>query len=224
MFGFSTVTLTSLYIIVFNLVLTGFILETIKRGGASGRLRGILAALLLGVQVFLFLRLSQNSLFAESISPVSFCLVLFGWVGVVCFSLAFARPLRELLLNMPHESLLLPQGLRMFFGAGFLIQGVIGLMPKGFSILDGVFHITSAFLAFKSGLIYAQKRDSVVEIWFANVFGLLDIIVVAVGIPFALIDEVGPNHNMMYAAFFAAPIFVALHFISLWKLLITRRP
>ena len=46
-------------------------------------------------------------------------------------------------------------------------------------------------------------------------FGLTDVALVALGIPWFLIAAVGPNHNMMYAAFFAAPIFVALHAVSL---------
>ena len=54
-------------------------------------------------------------------------------------------------------------------------------------------------------------------------FGITDIIIVALGIPFFLISKVGANHNMMYAAFFAAPIFVAFHFISIWKLLINKK-
>lgn len=107
----------------------------------------------------------------------------------------------------------------MFFGAGFLIEGVLGQMPQGFSIVDGFFHITSAFLALKSGLLWAQRKNNKGEIWFANIFGLTDIVIVALGIPFSLLASVGPNHNMMYAAFFATPLFVLFHIFSLAKLM-----
>ena len=159
-----------------------------------------------------------GALFSKDISSIAFCFILFGFVGVVCGAIFFCRPLRDLLLRLPYESLLLPQGMRVFFGAGFLVEGVLGQLPKGFSIADGIFHILSAFLALKSGLLFAQRKDNIGEVWFANIFGLTDIVIVALGIPFGLIEQVGPNHNMMYAAFFAAPIFVAFHFISILKL------
>jgi len=218
MLGLSETTLTTIYVIAGNLVLTGFTLETFRRGGASNSLRSALAAFLLGLQGLLFWRLNGDGLFPSDISSISFCLFLFGWVGLLCLLVSFIKPIREIMLKLSLESLLLPQGLRMFFGAGFLIEGVLGQLPKGFSIVDGIFHILSAFLALKSGLLYAQRKDNLGEVWFANLFGLTDIVIVALGIPFALIAKVGPNHNMMYAAFFAAPIFVVFHFMSIWKL------
>ncbi len=222
MFGFSEVTLTTVYIIVGNLVLTGFILETLRRAGASGSIRTGAGTALLVWQLFLIWKLAGNGLFPNDISSVTFCLILFGFVAIVCAATFAIAPLRKLLLNLSHESLLLPQGLRLFFGAGFLIEGVLGQMPKGFSIVDGIFHILSAFLALKSGLLYAQRKDNIGEIWFANLFGLTDIVIVALGIPFVLIAQVGPNHNMMYAAFFAAPLFVLFHVVSIAKLCLER--
>lgn len=218
MFGLSEVTLTTIYVIIGNLVLSGFTIETLRRGGTSSSLKNSVATVLLLWQGFLLWRLSSGSLFAYDISSVAFCLTLFGFVALVCGVVFFVKPLREVLLRLPYESLLLPQGLRVFFGAGFLVEGVLGQLPKGFSIADGIFHILSAFLALKSGLLYAQRKDNLGEVWFANLFGLTDIVIVALGIPFALIAQVGPNHNMMYAAFFAAPIFVTFHFISILKL------
>lgn len=217
MLGFSEITLSTIYIIIGNLVLSGFVLETLKRGLASTRLRISVGSALFAWQVFLLWRLEGEGLFPSDISTVAFCLILFGFVGTVCVTVAIS-PLRKVLIELPFESLLLPQGLRMFFGAGFLIEGVLGQLPKGFAIADGIFHIVSAFLALKSGLLYAQREDNLGEVWFANLFGLTDIVIVALGIPFALIAQVGPNQNMMYAAFFAAPIFVSFHFVSLLKL------
>lgn len=219
MFGLSEVTLTTMYVIIGNLVLSGFTIETLRRGGIPGGLKKIVATSLLLWQGFLLWRLSSGNLFVNDISSITFCLTLFGFVCLVCGAVFLVKPLRHALLKLPYESLLLPQGLRVFFGAGFLVEGVLGQLPKGFSIADGIFHILSAFLALKSGLLYPQKKDNLGEVWFANLFGLTDIVIVALGIPFALIAQVGPNHNMMYAAFFAAPIFVAFHFISLLKLL-----
>jgi len=218
MFDFSEIAMTTIYVIVGNLVLTGFLIETLRRGGASRALTVSIAGALVSWQIFLIWRLAGDGLFPSNIGSVPFCLTLFGFVGVVCAATMVVMPLRKVLLSLPYESLLLPQGLRMFFGAGFLIEGVLGQLPKGFSIADGIFHILSAFLALKSGLLYAQRKDNIGEVWFANLFGLTDIVIVALGIPFALIAEVGPNHNMMYAAFFAAPLFVLFHVLSIIKL------
>lgn len=217
MFGISEVAWTTAYVIIGNLILSGFTLETLRRGHLPSSLRQATGATLIAWQGLLLWRLMADGLFPQDISSIVFCLILFGLVGLVC-ALVFISPLRKPLLDLPYESLLLPQGLRMFFGAGFLIEGVLNQLPKGFSIADGIFHIVSAFLALKSGLLYAQRKDNIGEVWFANLFGLIDIVIVALGIPFALIAQVGPNHNMMYAAFFAAPIFVVFHFISILKL------
>jgi len=179
MFGLSEVTLTTIYVILGNFVLTGFTIETFRRAGASSALRYTLATLLFVFQGLLFWRLNGDGLFSNDVSSISFCLFLFGWVAVLCLLVSVIKPIREIMLKLPLESLLLPQGLRMFFGAGFLIEGILGQLPKGFSIADGIFHILSAFLALKSGLIYAQRKDNLGEVWFANLFGLTDIVIVA---------------------------------------------
>lgn len=222
MFGISEVNLTTIYIVIGNLVLSAFLTETLRRAGATTSLRRSLGFVLLSWQCFLIWKLTGSGIFSNDITSVTFCLILFGFVGFICATAMSVKSLRNLLLDLSHESLLLPQGLRVFFGAGFLIEGVLGQMPKAFSIADGAFHILSAFFALKAGLLYAQRKDNIGEIWFANIFGLTDIVIVALGIPFSLIGVVGPNHNMMFAAFFAAPLFVLLHVFSLVKLFIER--
>ena len=219
MFGFEATTLTTIYILIGNLVLSGFCLETLRRAHGSPQLRTGVGVTFILWNVFLIWRLSAGQLFSPDISPVIFAISLFGFVGVVCAVALSIPSLRETLASVDYDSLLIPQGMRMFFGAGFLIEGVLTQLPQTFSILDGLFHITSAFLALKSGLLWAQRKDNKGEIWFANLFGLIDIIIVALGIPFSLLAQVGPNHNMMYAAFFAAPLFVLFHVFSLAKLM-----
>ncbi len=218
MIHLSSYSFLSIYTIIGDLVLAGFSIETLKRGNASNNTRFATVLVFILWIAFLVLQLSANNLFSKDISELTFCFILFGFVGAVCAVMMIFSDLRDTLLELPYDLLLLPQGLRVFFGAGFLIEGVLGFMPKTFSIMDGIFHITSAFLALKSGLLYARGQKNIKEVWFANLFGLTDIVIVALGISFVLLNDVGPNHNMMYAAFFAAPIFVAFHFISLIKL------
>lgn len=219
MLGVETVTLTTLYILIGNLILSGFSLEIINRAKGSLLLRGSLVLTFALWNAVLIWNLSGGHLFSQTISPIMFAAILFGFVGCTSVLAMAISPLREVLASIDYDSLLIPQGLRMFFGAGFLIEGVLGLLPSTFSILDGLFHITSAFLALKAGLLWAQHKNNKNEIWFANLFGLIDIVIVGLGIPFSLLEKVGPNHNMMYAAFFAAPIFVLLHVFSIAKLM-----
>ena len=219
MFGFEATTLTTIYVLIGNFVLSGFVLEILRRAKGSSQLRAGTGLTFLLWNAFLIWRLSSGELFSANISPFTFAISLFGFVGIVC-AVAFIIPsMRNTLASIDYDSLMIPQGMRMFFGAGFLIEGVLGQLPHGFSILDGLFHITSAFLALKSGLLWAQNKNNIGEIWFANLFGLIDIVIVALGIPFSLLAQVGPNHNMMYAAFFAAPLFVLFHVFSLAKLM-----
>jgi hypothetical protein len=111
----------------------------------------------------------------------------------------------------------------VFFGAGFLIEAALGLLPQRFGIADGMTHVIAAFLALKAGLLLAKDGHNRFELWFANLFGLLDIVVVALGISFVLLNDITPYHNMMYVVFFAAPLFLGLHLVSIVKLVRTSR-
>ena len=112
--------------------------------------------------------MANKNLFDENISSINFTFILFGFVGFICTLISVYSSIRNKLLDLSYELLLLPQGLRVFFGAGFLIEGVLGQIPKNFSILDGIFHIISAFLALKAGLLYSKKKENLFDIWFAN--------------------------------------------------------
>ena len=146
-----------------------------------------------------------------------FVLLLVGVAAVT--GLMFATPLRTYLMTMPYELLLVPQGLRAFFGAGFLVEGALGVMPGGFAIADGITHITAAFLALMAAFVYGKGYAYRFGGWFANLFGLLDIVVVEAGNAFYQLHEIGPHHNVMYAAFFAAPLFIGLHVVAVVRLL-----
>ena len=82
-------------------------------------------------------------------------------------------------------------------------------MPSNFAVLDGMSHVTAAVL------MLVRRQVGLGAVWLTNLFGLVDIVVVAAGIAFLLVPQLGPHHNVMYAAFFAAPIFISLHLLSL---------
>ncbi|MEL6110959.1 MAG: hypothetical protein AAFU85_33550 [Planctomycetota bacterium] len=213
--------LTTAYVILFDLVLLGFLVEVLRRAGASGKLRaGVAIGLAAWIGLLAFL-IPNESLYPNDISPVAFFVSIV--LGVGAFSaIGLLTPIGRTLAKSGQETLLLPQGLRVFFGAGFLIEGGLGIMPQSFAILDGITHITAAFLCMKAAVLIQNKTSKHGELWTANLFGLTDIVVVACGLSFFLLGEVGPNHNVMLAALFAAPVFINLHFVSLWKLVAER--
>ncbi|MDW3193763.1 MAG: hypothetical protein R8G66_15435 [Cytophagales bacterium] len=121
---------------------------------------------------------------------------------------------------LSQEHLQIVQGLRVFVGAGFLMEGVVGVIPAWFSILDGYFHITSGFLALVAAIAFIKKhRSARTLLWSANIIGLLDIFTIITSICFLVWEDLGPFHNMNYVVFIAGPVLLWLHFVSIRKLL-----
>lgn len=214
---FDAQSLTTLYIFVFNIVLTGFFLESLRRAGASSTVR-VVTGTTLGIWLaVLYVTISTQSLFPKDIGSIPFFAAILAVVaGYSAFF--FLTPLRTALLNINQEYLQLMQGLRVFFGVGFAIEAALNIMPATFGIPDALFHISSAYFAMKAAILMLNKTGKPFDLWFANLFGLLDIVVVAGGIAFFLLSKLGPHHNVMYAALFAAPIFINLHLLSISKL------
>lgn len=211
------------YVITLNLVLAGFILEVLRRSGAGKSLRLGVATAFVTWMLLLGWGIGGHHFFPDHISGMAFFVIILSAVAVVAAAMLFFPPLKRVLANAPQELLLLTQGLRVFFGAGFLIQAALGLLPLRFGISDGMTHVIAAFLALKAGLLLVKGGHNRFELWFANLFGLLDIVVVALGISFMLLDIMTPYHNMMYVVFFAAPLFLGLHLVSMMKLVQTAR-
>jgi len=107
----------------------------------------------------------------------------------------------------------------MFFGAGFIVEAAFGIIPINYGVADGLLHITTAFLSVTLAVYIARQCHCKKSIILVNIFGLFDIVVVAAGIAFVIIGEIGSEHNVFLAVFFAAPIFIWLHLISLYKIL-----
>jgi hypothetical protein len=166
--------------------------------------------------------LSSHSLFPTDISGVTFLLLIFAGVGAVGALLLLVRPLREVLLALDQRQLLLLQGIRVFFGAGFLMQAATGVLPQAFGILDGFTHIGAGFFGLVAAFSVAAGVDGARRAWFANLFGLADILVVASSLALVLLPQIGPHHSMMYAVFLPAPLWLWFHVLSIHKLLQTQ--
>jgi hypothetical protein len=165
--------------------------------------------------------LSSQSIFPQHISGVNFLAIIFGYVGVVGALLLLFPPLRRIVIHLDQQYLLLFQGIRVFFGAGFLTMASLGILPQVFGILDGWTHISAGFFGLIAAYSLAANADGHRRAWFANIFGLVDILIVASTLALILLPELTPHHSMMYAVFLPAPLWLWFHVISIWKLVTT---
>ena len=178
-----------------------------------------------GVSIALFawltllhLGLSTKSIFPEDISGIAFLIIIFIAVGMVGLLLLAVPPVKRLILGLSQEQLLLTQGIRVFFGASFLMQGGLGSMPLAFGIIDGWTHIATGFFGLIAAFSMAAGINAVRRAWFANIFGLLDILIVAGTLSLVILSEITPHGSMMYALFLPAPLWLWFHIVSIWKL------
>ena len=167
----------------------------------------------------LHVALSKQILFPQDISGITFLVIIFMAVGAVGALLFLTPPIRKLLLELDQRQLMLLQGIRVFFGATFLMQASTGVLPQTFGILDGYTHIGAGFFGLIAAFSIAAGVQGARRAWFANIFGLLDILVVASSLALMLLPKIGPHHPMMYAVFLPAPLWLWFHLISIWKLL-----
>ncbi|MEN8179572.1 MAG: hypothetical protein ABFS39_13285 [Pseudomonadota bacterium] len=183
-----------------------------------GGRRYVIGILMLLWLVVLHVGLSNQSIFAQDISGIAFLAIIFTAVGAVGAGLLLVPPVRNLLLGLDQRQLMLLQGIRVFFGATFLMQASTGVLPQTFGILDGYTHIGAGFFGLIAAFSVAAGLQGKRRAWFANIFGLVDILVVASSLALVLLPEVGPHHPMMYAVFLPAPLWLWFHLVSIWKL------
>lgn len=177
----------------------------------------------LGIGLFIWLivlhfGLSTNSFFPEKISGITFLIIIFSAVGVVGALLFLVSPIRKIVMSLNQQQLLLIQGIRVFFGASFLMQASLGAMPLLFGIIDGWTHIAAGFFGLIAAFSMTSRLNAERRAWFANIFGLLDILIVASTLSLLILDDITPHGSMMYAVFLPAPLWLWAHLISIYKL------
>ena len=205
---------TTLYILIMNIALAFTVLKMLRHNNTEEKTQKIAFVIFTLWFITTFFLFGNNTILPSDISSFSlFAIVLMG-VGLVGLILS---PLFKALVALPQELLLLPQAFRMFFGAGFIVEAVFAIIPAGYGALDGILHIATAFLATTLAIYVARGAKVTKSLIMVNIFGLLDIVIVAYGIAFFILSDIGVEHNVFYAVFFAAPIFICLHLISLYK-------
>jgi hypothetical protein len=196
-----------------------YTLWVISLSRRDGKMPWAIGAGLLAWLAVLHIGLSTHTLFPADISGVTFLIVVFLAVGLVGTMLFLIRPVREQLLALDQQQLLLLQGIRVFFGANFLMQASLGSLPGTFGILDGWTHISAGFFGLIAAFALARGANGERRAWFANLFGLADILTVASTLSLLLLPTITPYHPMMYAVFLPAPLWLWFHLISIWKLM-----
>ena len=202
-----------------NLIMMIYTLWALALFKPIGKIGVTIAAAMLLWLGALHYGLSTESLFAHDISGVVFLILIFAGVVFVGAMLLLIPSIRRLLLSLEQRQLLLLQGVRVFFGATFLMQASTGALPQGFGIIDGYTHIGAGFFGLIAAFSVAAGVQGRRRAWFANIFGLADILIVAGSLALILLPQIGPHHSMMYAVFLPAPLWLWFHLVSIWKLL-----
>ncbi len=201
---------------VLMIIYTLWALSVFKPIGKAGP---AIAAVMLAWLGVLHYGLLNQSLFSKNISGVAFLVVIFAGVGLVGAILLLIPACRNILLKLDQCQLLLLQGIRVFFGATFLMQASLGVLPQAFGIIDGYTHIGAGFFGLVAAFSVAAGVQGRRRAWFANIFGLADILIVASSLALILLPQIGPHHSMMYAVFLPAPLWLWFHLVSIWKLI-----
>jgi len=213
-------TFTTLYIIAMEVFLAFTVIKMLKFSDMK-KPPIAKATAIFGLWLILVVTLFEGvNILPEDMSSITlFITILLG----VALSGFFFFLLKDEFLALPQELLLLPQAFRMFFGAGFIIEAAFEIIPMNYGVVDGVFHITTAFLSVTLAIYIARGCKCMKSLVLVNLFGLLDIVVVASGISFMILEDIGTDHNVFLAVFFAAPIFIWLHLFSLYKLTLNNK-
>jgi hypothetical protein len=202
-----------------NVLMIVYTLWVCSTSNALGRLVPAIATGMLVWLAILHIGLSNRWFFPGDISGLAFLVVIFTSVGCVGAVLASIPITRRLIWGFSQQQLMLFHGIRVFFGAGFLMFAATGVLPQTFGIIDGLTHISAGFFGLIAAFSLAKGVDGERRAWFANLFGLADILIVASTLALVLLPHIGPHHPMMYAVFLPAPLWLWLHIVSIAKLL-----
>lgn len=188
-----------------------------RRAGVPSRLVLGAALAMSGWLGVLTWAIATKSILPADISGPAFFGVVLAFVGAVGAVLVLT-PARRILSQLSQVDLQAMQGIRVFFGASFLMQAALGTMPRTFGILDGFTHVGAGFLGLYAAGALARDPRATWALWASNVFGTVDILVVASSLSLVILTEMTPHHSMMFAVFLPAPLWLWFHVVSILRL------
>lgn len=210
---------TTIWTMAVNIAFMFGTLWLLKKGNASSTLKTIFSVFSAIWLVFIYLVINNKLIIPVDISgAVFYAITLLSASAVLLFF--YKSPLKSVFDKINQEDIQWVQGIRVFVASGFLMEGVVGVIPGWFSIMDGYLHVTSGFFALIAAI--AVLKNSPIKntlLWLANLIGLIDIVIIVTSINFVVWENLGPFHNMQTVVFYTGVLLLWFHLISILKLL-----
>lgn len=210
---------TTYWVIGVNILFLMATLWLLKSGKASATIRTVFSVVSLGWILFIHIIFSKELIIPDGISGLSFYILTLSSATLALTFLYFS-PIKRVFDNINQVNIQIVQGLRVFVASGFLMEGVLNVIPGWFSIMDGFLHVTSGFFALIAGIAVVKNQTNKNQLlWLANIVGILDIIIIVTSISLIVWEDVGAFHNMQYVVFYTGVLLLWFHFVSVSKLL-----
>lgn len=210
---------TTYWVIGVNIVFLFAALWLLKIGRASQTTKWVFGLVSIAWMIFIHFVFSKKALIPIDISGSAMYAFTLTSAALV-LTVFYFSPLKKVFDSIPQEYIQIAQGLRVFVACGFLMEGVLHVIPAWFSIMDGFFHVTTGFLSLVAAIAVAKNDKSQNKLlWMANIVGLLDIVTILTSMCFLVWKDLGAFHNMQYVVFYTAVLLLWFHFVSISKLI-----
>lgn len=210
---------TTLWVIGVNFAFLIATLGLLKKGNASSTTKTIFGLFSIIWIALIHYVLSNKLLIPINTSGLSFYFFTLGAASLVLIIFYFSS-LKKIFDNVKQEDIQWIQGLRVFVASGFLMEGVLNVIPAWFSIMDGFLHVSSGFLALIAAIAVLKNSPfQKLLLWLANIVGIADIFIIVTSINLSVWNDIGPFHNMQYVVFYTGVLLLWFHLISILKLL-----
>lgn len=210
---------TTYWVIGVNIIFLFATLWLLKIGRASQTTKWVFGLISVAWLFFIHFVFSNKALIPIDISGGAMYAFTLSSAALV-LAVFYFSPLKKVFDTIPQEYIQIVQGLRVFVACGFLMEGVLHVIPAWFSIMDGFFHVTTGFLSLIAAFAVSKNDKSKNNLlWMANIVGLLDIVTILTSMCFLVWKDLGAFHNMQYVVFFTAVLLLWFHFVSISKLI-----
>lgn len=210
---------TTYWVIGVNIIFLFATLWLLKIGRATQTTKWIFGLISIAWITFIHFVFSNKLLIPIDVSGGAFYALTLTSATLV-LTVFYFSPLKKIFDNIPQEYIQIVQGLRVFVASGFLMEGVLQIIPAWFSIMDGFLHVSSGFLALIAAIAVAKNQRSKNQLlWLANIVGVLDIVIIVTSISLVVWEDLGAFHNMQYVVFYTGVLLLWFHFLSISKLI-----
>jgi hypothetical protein len=210
---------TTYWVIGVNFTFLLATLWLLKIGKATATTKNIFGFVSLVWIIFIHIFFSKKLLIPIDISGIAFYVLTLSSATLVLTFFYFS-PLKKVFENISQDNIQIVQGLRVFVASGFLMEGVLNVIPAWFSIMDGFLHVTSGFLALIAAIAVLKNQTNKNQLlWLANIVGVADIVIIVTSISLVVWNDLGAFHNMQYVVFYTGVLLLWFHFVSISKLI-----